>query len=81
MRKVREILRLHFDKGLSNRAVARAVEASASTVSDCLSRAKVVGLGWPLPEGLDDGVRTTATSTASSAVKYTPTATGTCVQP
>jgi len=55
MRKVREILRLHFDKGLSNRAVARAVEASASTVSDCLSRAKVVGLGWPLPEGIDDG--------------------------
>ena len=55
MRKIREILRLHFDKGLSNRAVARAVAASASTVSDCLSRAKVVGLCWPLPERLDDG--------------------------
>lgn len=54
MRKTREILRLHHDRGLSNRAIARSIAASPATVSDCLLRAKVVGLGWPLEPELDD---------------------------
>lgn len=54
MRKTREILRLHHDRGLSNRAIGRSIAASPATVSDCLLRAKVVGLGWPLAPELDD---------------------------
>ena len=54
MRKVREILRLRLGLGLSLRDVGRSVRVSSSTVSDCVSRAVVAGLGWPLPDGLDD---------------------------
>jgi hypothetical protein len=55
MRKIREILRLHFEKGLPHRAIGRSVSVSPATVGDCLGRARVAGLAWPLPEDLDDG--------------------------
>lgn len=54
MRKTREILRLRWGLGLAGRAVARSVRCSPATVSDCVGRAKVAGLTWPLPEDLDD---------------------------
>lgn len=54
MRKTREILRLKWGAGLAGREVARSVRCSPSTVSDCVGRAEVAGLSWPLPEGLDD---------------------------
>jgi len=54
MRKIRETLRLKFEAGLSDRAVASAVGASRSTVQECLRRVREAGLGWPLPEGLDE---------------------------
>lgn len=54
MRKIREILRLCLEDGLSRRNAGASVRVSPSTVSDTLGRAKVVGLGWPLPEDLDD---------------------------
>jgi transposase len=54
MRKLRDILRLHFAAALSNRAIARAIGVSASTVSDCLVRARAADVGWPLPESLSD---------------------------
>lgn len=54
MRKIRDVLRLHHAAALSNRAIARAIKVSASTVSDCLSRARAAGIGWPLPEGMSD---------------------------
>jgi hypothetical protein len=54
MRACREILRLHFECGLSNRAVAGGLGLSPTTVSHCLVRAKLTGLGWPLPPDLDD---------------------------
>ena len=54
MRKLRDILRLHFAAALSNRAIARAIGVSASTVSDCLVRARAADVGWPLPETLSD---------------------------
>lgn len=54
MRKIREILRLHNERRLSNRAIARSIAASPATVSDCLLRAKVAGLVWPLAPELDD---------------------------
>jgi len=55
MRKTREILRLAFETRLSQRAVARAMGVSNSTVSDVLARLKASGLSWPLPEEIADG--------------------------
>lgn len=54
MRKTKEILRLHFGMKLSIRKVAQSCNVSRSTVSDYIVRAEMAGLGWPLPEGLDD---------------------------
>jgi len=39
MRKIREVLRLHHEAGLSNRAIARACKVSNSTVGEYLIRA------------------------------------------
>ena len=54
MRKIREVLRLYHAAGMSVRAIARSVKASPSTVGEYIRRAEVHGLGWPLPESLDD---------------------------
>ena len=56
MRKVEEILRLKWEKGLSNRAIAKSCRISAGSVSNYIQRAKTAGLSWPLPEdlGADD---------------------------
>lgn len=53
MRKVRAVLRLKAE-GLSNRQIGRSLHMNHRTVGDYLLRAKAAGLGWPLPEGLDD---------------------------
>jgi len=55
MRKVREILRLRAS-GLTDRAVAQSVGCARSTVQECLKRAREAGVGWPLPEEVDDAV-------------------------
>ena len=54
MRKVREVLRLHHVAGLSGRAIARSLKVSPVTVRRYIRRAEEQGLGWPLPESLDD---------------------------
>lgn len=54
VRKIREVIRLHHETELSNRAIARACKISNSTVGEYLLRAEGAGVGWPLPEGLDD---------------------------
>jgi len=54
MRKTKEILRLKFEAGLSNRQIARATGISCSTVSETVGRLKAAGLSWPLPEGLSE---------------------------
>jgi len=50
MRKVKEILRLHFEQGLGLRGTGAAVGKSPSVVHDCLSRFRASSLTWPLPE-------------------------------
>jgi transposase len=55
MRKIREVLRLRYEQGLSQRAVAAACGMGAGTVSEYLSRAEQAGVSWPLPDDLDDG--------------------------
>ena len=54
MRKIREVLRLKWENGLSNRAIARSCSISPTTVSEYIRRASAAGLRWPLPENLDD---------------------------
>ena len=54
VRKIREVIRLHQEAELSNRAIARVCKVSNSTVGEYLDRAGKAALGWPLPEGLSD---------------------------
>jgi len=54
MRKLSEVLRLSLEQKVSVRKIARSCCLARSTVSDYLGRAKVAGLGWPLPEGMDE---------------------------
>jgi len=55
MRKIREVLRLRWDQGLSTREVAVTCGLARSTVSEYERRARKAGLGWPLPD-VDDGI-------------------------
>ena len=54
MRKIREVLRLRHEQGLSHQAVARACAVGVGTVNRYLQRAAERGLGWPLRAALDD---------------------------
>ena len=54
MRQIREILRLKWEVGLSDRQVARSCGLSRPTVSKYVRRATACGLSWPLPASLDD---------------------------
>jgi len=56
MRKIRDVLRLTFEMGLTRRQVADALHLAPSTVSDCIKRAQSSGLSWPLPAELDTAV-------------------------
>jgi len=55
MRRVREILRLKYEAGASDRAIARSVDVARSTVRLCLDRVAAAGRAWPLPTTLTDG--------------------------
>ena len=48
MRKILEILRLHFDSKQSGRAIALAVSVALATVQDCLRRFVASGMNWPV---------------------------------
>ena len=54
MRKIREVLRLKWKCGLTNRAIARSCSISHSTVGEYVRRAEEAGLSWPLPADLDE---------------------------
>lgn len=54
MRKIREVLRLKWQLGLSHRQVQRSVQIGHGTVSDYLSRARQAGLSWPRVAELSD---------------------------
>jgi len=54
MRKIREVLRLHHECGLSKRQIAPVVGIGTTTVFDYLARARQAGLSWPLPAGLGE---------------------------
>ena len=44
MRHIREVLRLHYSVGLSQRAVARSLNLAQGTVSEYLNRTRRAGL-------------------------------------
>lgn len=48
------MLRLRLGHGLPQRAVAQSLRLSQEAVNSYMVRARRAGLGWPLPEGLDD---------------------------
>jgi transposase len=54
MRKIKDVLRLHHDAGLSRRGIAQALNVSYGSVVNYLNRAKQAGLAWPLPDGMDE---------------------------
>jgi len=54
MRKLSEVLRLSLEQKLSCRKIASSCRLARSTVADYLGRARVAGLGWPFPEGMDE---------------------------
>ena len=56
MRKIREVLRLRHEQGLSHREIAQSCFIGAGTVSRYLQKTAARGLGWPLPTELDDAV-------------------------
>ena len=57
MRQIREVLRLHYSVGMSQRTVARSLGLAQGTVSKYVNRTRRAGLTWPLPTELDDDVR------------------------
>jgi len=54
VRKIREVLRLKFDGGLTNRRIARSCHISRPSVADYLLRFEEAGLVWPAAATLDD---------------------------
>ena len=54
MRKIREVLRLTWEAGLTARQIAGSLQLARSTVGACLRRFHESGLSWPLPTDLSD---------------------------
>ncbi len=54
MRKVKDVLRLKFEVGLSNRDIGKCLHLGPATVSEVLTRFKSSDLSWPLPDGVSD---------------------------
>ncbi len=54
MRNIKEILRLKWACGLSDRKISMTCAVSRPTVADYVRRATTAGLSWPLPEEVDD---------------------------
>ena len=54
MRKIKEVLRLHFEHQQSIRQIAQSCNIARSTVQEYLHRAEQAGVTWPLPEEMDD---------------------------
>ena len=54
MRKIREVLRLTHELGLSVRQVRDATGVGKTAVAEYLARAKVIGITWPIPDDLTD---------------------------
>lgn len=54
MRKIREVLRMRYDKGLSTREIAFSCNIGRTTAREYLRRFGASGLPWPLPDEITD---------------------------
>jgi transposase len=54
MSQIRELLRLHFEEGFSQRMIARVLGVARSSVERVLKRFAACGLTWPLNAALSD---------------------------
>jgi hypothetical protein len=54
MRLIRDVLRLKYETGLSERAVSASLGIGKGAIGSYLSRARAAGLSWPLPPELGD---------------------------
>ncbi len=54
MRKIKEVLRLKWLHGCSNKQISKSCNIARSTIRDYLRRAEAGGLKWPLNPALDD---------------------------
>ena len=54
MRKIKEVLRLHFEARLSERQIAKICALGKGTVRRFLQRAGAAEVNWPLPPELDE---------------------------
>ena len=54
MRKIKEILRLKFESGLSHERIAAATGVSKGAVTKYVQRAREAQLPWPLPADMDE---------------------------
>ena len=54
MRKIRDILRLRFEAGLSFRQISQCADVSTGAIQKMLKRLDAVGVSWPLPEGMSE---------------------------
>jgi len=52
--KIREVLRLRYEAGLSKHQIAASCSTSRTAVAGYLKRAEAAGVSWPLPDGMDD---------------------------
>jgi DNA-binding transcriptional regulator LsrR (DeoR family) len=51
MRKIKEVLRLRYEKGLSSRQIAKSLDISRSTIRDYLDRVERAGFSVSLGDG------------------------------
>jgi transposase len=74
MRHIREVLRLFHEAELSHRQIAASLRIAATTVRRYLERAEAAGLGWPLPDDVDDAAleRALFAPVAPKTVSRTP---------
>ena len=54
MRRIQEVLRLHFDSHLSQRQISTSTGMSKGTVGGYLKRAAASGLTWEEARGMED---------------------------
>ena len=53
MRKIRDVLRLRTG-GMSKRQMATSLSIGPTAAGDCIRRARLAGVSWPLPKDLSD---------------------------
>ena len=54
IRKMKEILRLHFGLNLTQAQTAKSLNISAGAVSKYVNQAKAMQISWPLPDDMTD---------------------------